>query len=226
MANNDDKFLKDIEALSDGAKLAIVLSANSFRFGGNWAFIKSERKDFRSQLETLKPERPHIKAIPVSNGALILSSENYLAHTVNSVVPNAINGSFVDMANKRRADEKVRFQKFVESVAKGKSKHVKTAKGYRELTVGIFSVNDTNAIRINGTDYPAYKLTLIEALEYVNQLTSTGSKVYARAVKEDGSEVFDQIFNLATNSKGVQALYRGLEIAESETGVFLTLRII
>lgn len=220
------KLIKNIEALSDGGKLAIVLCANSFRFGGNWGFIRSNRPDFRAQLETLKEERPNVKAIPVSNGALILANENFLAHNVNMVVPNAINGSFVEMANKRRLEERQRFQKFIENVAKGKSQYVKAAGGYYELTIGVFSVNDTNMIRVNGKDYPAYKLTLIEALEYANQLTKTGRKVYARAVKEDGAEVFDLVFNLATNSKGQAALYRGLEIADSETGLFLTLRIV
>lgn len=223
---NNPNIEKKIEALSGGAQLAIVLCANSFRFGGNWGFIRKERKDFRDQLETLKQERPNVRAIPVTNGALILSNENFLAHNVNAVVPNAINGSFVDMANKRKADEKARFQKFIENIAKGKSSYVKSAKGYYELTLGIFSVNDTNHIRINGKDFPAYKLTLMEALDYANQLASTGKQVYARAVKEDGTEVFDKVFNLAGNSKGQQALYRGLEIADSETGLFLTLRLV
>lgn len=223
--NNGGQLEQNIAALSDGAKVAIVLCANSFRFGGNWAFIKKEKRDFRSQLETLKSERPNVKAIPVANGALVLVSEAYLADNVNKAIPNAINGSFVAMAGKRRTDEKARFQKFLKSVAEGKSQHIRKAKGYTEITIGVFSVNETNLIRINGKDYPAYKLSLIEALEYANQLTALGKKVYARAIREDGVEVYDQIHSLASNSKGQSALYRGLEIADSDTGTFLTLRI-
>jgi hypothetical protein len=222
----EQQLTKNIEALTDGGKLALVLCANSFRFGGNWGFLKSDKSDFRGQLDTLKQEKPNIRAIPVSNGALILANENFLAHNVNLAVPNAINGSFVDMANKRRNDERQRFSKFIENVANGKSSHVKSKGGYYELILGVFCVNETNAIRLNGNDYPAYKLNMIEALEYANQLTATGKKVYARAIKEDGEQVFDLVANLATNSKGVAALYRGLDIADSETGLFLTLRIV
>jgi hypothetical protein len=220
------QLTKNITAMTDGGKLALVLCAGAFRFGGNWGFIRSSKADFRGQLETLKEERPNVKAIPLANGALVVSNENFLSHNVNLAVPNAIDGLFVDKANARKAEEKKRFQKFIENIASGKSTHLKFKKTFYEVTIGIYCVNDTNAIRLNGVDYPAYKLTLIEALEYANQLTATGKKVYARAVDENGKEVFDLIQNLAGNSKGVTALYKGLEIAESETGVFLTLRIV
>lgn len=222
----EEKLTANIQAMTDGGKLALVLCAGAFRFGGNWGFIRSSKSDFKGQLETLKEEKPNVKAIPLKNGALILSDENFLSHNVNLAVPNAINGTFVEKANARKADEKKRFQKFIENVAKGKSSHVKHAKGYYELVLGIYCVNDTNAIRLNGNDYPAYKITLIEALEYANQLTNIGKQVYALAVDENGKQVFGKVFDLASNSKGVAALYKGLEIAESETGVFLTLRIV
>lgn len=219
------QLTKNIDALTDGGKLAIVLCANAFRFGGNWGFIKSDKRDFKGQLETLRQEKPHIKAIKVENGALILAEENFLAHNVNLAVPNAIGTPFAQMAFKRKEEERARFNKFVESVAKGKSSHVKSSQGYYSLTLGVFCVNDTNAIRVNGKDYPAYKLTLLEALTYVNQLTNTGKKVFVRAVREDGTSYFDLVGNLANNAKGVADIYRGLEIAESDTGVFLSIRI-
>jgi hypothetical protein len=222
----EQKLIQNIDALTPGGQTAIVLCAGAFRFGGNWGFIKRSKADFNTMLDTLKQERPNVKAIAVANGALIMCDENFLAHNVNLAVPNAINGSFVEMSNKRRTDERQRFGKFIDNVAKGKSSHVKNAKGFRELTLGVFCVNDTNAIRLNGIDYPAYKLTLLEALDAADKLSALGNKVYARAIKKDGEEVFDLIFNLATNSEGLAALYRGLEIADSDTGLFLTLRIV
>lgn len=224
--NIDAQLAKGIENLSDGQKTAIVICASSFRFGGNWGFIRANKPDFKGQLQTLKSAHPNVKAKRLYNGALVLSNENFLASIVNEVIPNAINGSFVQMANVRRTKEKALFQKFIENVAKGKSRYVQGQNGYYELVLGIFSINDTNFIRVGGKDYPAYKLTLVEALEYANQLTNRGFKVYAKAVDDNHQVVFDEVFNLATNSKGIDALYRGIEIADSHTGAFLTLRIL
>lgn len=219
----DKQLEQNINAMTDGGKLAIVLCAGSFRFGGNWGFIRGG-KDLKGQIETLKEERPNVKAIPVANGALIQCNENFLAHNVNLAVPGAIGGAFVDRANKRKSEEKARFAKFMKNVETGKSAHVKKGANYSEITFGIFCVNDTNAIRVNGKEYPAYKMTLLETLEFANRLVENGRKVYVRAVKPDGVAVFDEIRNLS-NSKGLQAIYKGLEISETDTGVFITLRI-
>ncbi len=220
------KLERNIELLTDGAKLAIVLCANAFRFGGNWGYIRSTREEYALQLEVLKQEKPNVKLYKVSNGALVVCREDFLAYNVNAVVPNAIGRPFVEKAKERREEEKVKLQKYLKKVANGEALGVEKKKDFYEVTIGIYSVNDTNLIKINGVDYPAYKLSLVETLEYANQLSKAGKRVYARAVKDDGTEVFDLVARLATNSKGVNALFRGLEIAESNTGVFLTLRIV
>lgn len=213
-----------IENLSDGARVAIVLCSNAFRFGGNWGYL-TPGKEFKGYLETLKEEKGNVKVHRVSNGALILADENFLAHNVNAVLPNAINGKFVDMAVKRRNEEQERFSKFLKNVVAGKSKYVKGASGKYALTLGIFSVNDTNQIRLNGKEFPAYKLNLHETLNYLDKLSKQGFKVSVHAVKEDGTAVYDTPFNLGSNSKGLQAVYRGLEISETDTGVFLKIAI-
>ena len=216
---------KHIDDVSDGGKVAIVKCANAFRFGGTWGFIKATDPDFKSTIELLAEERPQVKVIKVSNGALILCSAEWLATNVNALAPNAIGDKFIERVTKRRAEEKEKFVKFVENIAKGKNAKVQKKNGYYELTLGVFCVNDTNAIRLNGIDYPAYKLTAIEALDYVSFLEKAGMQVFAKYIKEDSSVGFAPIRGLASNSGGVTALHKGLEIAESETGAFLTLRI-
>lgn len=223
--NLENMLTKNLDKLTDGAKLAIVLSADAFRFGGNWGFIKNSKPEFKGMIDLLKEEKGNVKVFPVSNGALVLCNEDFLAYNVNLAVPNAIGGAFVEKAKKRRDEEKAKYSKFVDNVLAGKNSHIKKKDGYYELVLGIFSVNDTNYIRLNGNDYPAYKLNLIEALGFIQYLSKAGNKVYAKAVTENGQEVYDVIEKLGSNSKGVAALYRGLEIANSNTGVFLTLRI-
>lgn len=215
---------KITETLTDGAQVAIVLCANAFRFGGNWGYL-TPGKEFKGYLETLKQEKGNVKVHKVSNGALVLAEEKFLAFNVNAVIPNAINGSFVDMAVKRRKEEQDRFVKFLQNVVAGKSKYAKSENGKYALTLGIFSVNETNAIKLNGNEFPAYKLNLNETLRFLDLLTKQGHAVAVHAVTEEGNSVYDTPFNLGSNSKGIQAVYRGLEISDTNTGVFLKIAI-
>lgn len=228
-----DKFesavMPGINNLSDGGKTAIVLCAGSFRFGGNWGFLPKTTPGYESILETLKTEHKSVTIIAVSNGSLILCDKNYLAFNVNTVVPNAINGDFAAMAAQRNHDEKIRFYKFVKSIHEGKTKgdYIHTLKdGTKEITLGVYSMNDTNRISINGIDYPAYKLTLMEALDSLRQLKNAGHLVQAKAIHpKTGVAGFGDIEQLSLNSNGRIGLYLALEIADSKTGAFLTLRV-
>lgn len=223
----DRELEKRAEAnLSDAAKQAIVLCAESFRFGGNWGFVRNTNSNFKDVITLLRSEKGRIKVYPVENGALVLCDKNFLANAVNSVVPNAINGNFVEKAAQRSQVEKQKFVKFLDNVANGKSSYVRKGNGVSELTLGIYSVNDTNLIRINGIDYPAYKLELMEALDFARFLANRGKTVYVKAIDpESGKTIWGTIEQLAYSPKGVAAMYKAVEIADSDTGAFLTLRI-
>lgn len=222
---NDKELQQRLDVLSSGEKLAVVMCANSFRFGGNWAFVKKEHPGYKDILEAIKVEKPNVKLIQVSNGAIVLCAPDFLAFIVNKVIPGAIGGDFFAMAEERRHDERVKFGKFLSSVVEGKSSHIVKKNGFYEVVIGIMSVNDTHAIRIRGHEYPAYKLSLLEVLDFMKLLVSKNYDVYLRAVTPEGVEVYDNAVKLATSGKGVMAVYRGLEIADSDTGVFMVLRL-
>lgn len=227
MNNNVDRELeKKAEVLSNGAKQAIVLCAEAFRFGGNWGFLRNNNRDFKSIIEALKEEKANIKPYPVSNGAIIVCNKNFLASAVNSVVPNGINGDFIEKAQKRSEVEKQKYVKFLDDVASGKSRFGRKGNGYIELTLGIYCVNDTNFIRLNNIDYPAYKLNLQEALEYARYLGNKGKAVYVKHIdRATGRVSWGTIEQLAYNQRSMAGIFNAVEIAESNTGAFITLRI-
>lgn len=216
-----------INSLSVGGQTAIVTCAKAFRYGANWGFVRKDNPELTEIMTALKEEEKNVKSFRISNGYLILANENFLAYNINAVVPNAIGGKFADMARKRKAEEMAEFSKFIQSVSKGKSRHLKQMNGYYELVIGIYSVNETNAIRVRGNDYPAYRLTLMEALIEADKISKANPnlQVNVKAVTESGETVFGEVFKTASNSKGQKAIYNGLEIADSDTGIFLTLRI-
>ncbi|MNL91280.1 hypothetical protein D3C81_10110 [compost metagenome] len=217
---------KRINSMSIGRQTSLILTAQSFRFGGNWGFIKFDDPEFAETLKYLKEEKASVSVVKLSNGVLVSCNKNFLAENVNIIIPNGIGASFQENAKRRAKNEQEAFLKFLKRVADGKDSHIVKKNGYYDLTLGIYSINDTNYIRINGNEYPAYKLTLLEALDFAMALVNAGKKVFAKAVKENGEVIYDNIFNLASNSKGKAALFKGLEIADSKTGIFLSLRLV
>lgn len=229
--NNREKKIEQaisgrVDNLSEGAKLAIGMCTAAFHYGGAWGFLRSNKPMFREQIEAFREEHKNIRLYKVSNGALIHANEAFLANAVNALLPNAIGNGFAAKAVSRRQTETERFIKYISNTLEGKSPHVSVKNGFYELQLGVYSVNETHSIRLNGVEYPAYKLTLHEALNIVDGLSkerNLQSEVFA--VTDSGDRVFAPIFDAMTNSKGVQAVYRGLTISETDTGVFVTIHI-
>ena len=213
-----------MESLTDGAKLAIVLCVGAYAFGGNWGYIRRE-DDLQGKLELIREEKGNVNALRARNGALVIADPNFLAYNVNAIVPNAINSSFVELAKKRKEEERTAFMKFLKSVAEGKSRFTKGQNGRYTFNLGIYSINETNLIRQNGIEYPAYKISLNEALGHLAYLAKEGYKVVAHALDENGNDNYDTPFNLGSNSRGLKSIYRGLELADTGTGVFLKVGI-
>lgn len=208
--------------LTDGGKLAIVLVAHSFRFGGNWAFIKNDDTDYKAKLELLKEEKGSIEAKQLSNGALVLMDRGFLTKNVNAVIPNGINKEFVSKANMRKLEEQEKYTKFVESVLSGKSRFLVDKTSYKELTLGTYCINETNLIKVNGVEYPSYKLSLEEMLNELRRINVKYKRPILVKVVNDAGYGF---MPLETAIKNYKAIHKGLEIADSNTGVFVSLRL-
>lgn len=221
----ENRLTQNLDKLSNGSKMAIVLCANAFRFGANWGLLRKSNSEFIGTLNTLKEEKQDMRLTKVSNGCIIECREKFLADVVNVAVPNAINGNFVDMAIKRKEDEKAKFTKFMKNIIENKCKYVRQCNGYKELVIGLYCVNDTNFIRINGKDIPAYKLSLAEALPILKLLHDNGIKVYVYTQDSENDErgIFEPLAGVI-QAKKVDKIFNGMEVSDTDTGVFLTLR--
>lgn len=221
--------------LTPAEQVALIETADSFRFGGNWGYVRVGQSKYKDTIENLRSEaNKNIKFYKVANGVVLLASENFLGHAVNKVAPNALGEGFVKSSKERREAEWAKFDTFLKAVLTGKNKTYKAnSKGFIDMQLGLFSVNDTNAIRLNGEEYPAYKLNLVEGITSMQRVLATGEfgnkKIYVRALLNAGTpqeqEVFDEVKNMS-NSKALDAMYSGLLISETDTGVFLNIRIL
>lgn len=206
---------------SEGTKLGLTLCSQSYLVGGNWGYLNIEHTDYNKILNLLNEEKGIIKLMPVSNGVIVISNQAVL-HDLISEVDSSIITQEVQKAHQERVDlESHKCLKFLESVVKGTSKYGESYNGFTEYNVGIYSSNDTSKIRLNGIEYPAYKLTIQEMLECLKQL-SRFKKVYVKAYTEiECKEEFIQVPEIVTAS-----LIKSLELSPTGTGVFITFRVV
>ncbi len=207
--------------MTDGVKVMIVMCASAFRFGGNWAFLKKDDSEYEGKKELLLEEKSSIIGRPVSNGVVILMDKNYLTKNVNAVIPNGIDKKFIAKANTIRAEEIQKYDRFIKSVLDGKSKYLVNGHSYKELTMGTYCINDTNIIRLNGVDYPSYKLELDLMLRKLIEVNKKYRRQILIKVINRGMEGF---MPLETAINKMEAIHSGLEISDTNTGVFVTLR--
>lgn len=219
----ENRLTQNLDKLSNGSKMAIVMCANAFRFGANWGLLRKSNSEYKGILEALKEEKQNTRVTMVENGCIIECKEQFLANAVNTAVPNAIDGEFVNIAVKRKEDEKGKFRKFVKNAVDGKNKYVTQCNGYKEFVVGLYCVNDTNFIRINGKDIPSYKLTLAEALPALKMFLEAGMQVYIPVEVSEGNVKFMPIGECVPNA--IPQVFKAMEISDTDTGVFLTVRI-
>lgn len=224
---NENVMESRLNGLSEGAKLALVTCANAYHFGAAWGLLKQSDSDYLGKLKVLKEESSQVRLYQVENGAIVICNEAFLRNIVNTVVPNGINSSFVAMKEARKEEQKKKYLNFVKRIAEGKNSAVKRINGGYEITVGIYCTNEVSEIRLNGITYPAYRLSMYEAVDSLHKNPVLSGHIWAKGIIEENGQkrvVWDKLESMVLNSKGQAAMYRALEMSETGTGVFLTVR--
>lgn len=208
---------------SEGAKIGLTLCSQSYLVGGNWGYLNREHTDYERLLSMLKEEKSVIKLLPVSNGVIVIGNLLVLKDLITEVEPELITAEVQKAHQGRKAVEKHKCLKFFEAIVKGTAKYGNSYNGFTEYNIGIYSSNDTSKIRLNGIDYPAYKLTVQEMIECLKQLNRF-KKTYVKT-EIGGTQGFISIPEILKEQNGVSAIINGLELSPTGTGVFLTLRV-
>lgn len=199
---------------SRAVNMSAVITASSFYVGGNWGFLLEDNPEFVEILDILN--NSNVKKIRVSNGYIVFCDYDYLQKVVSrveNVTPEILNRGI-----NRLRTEVPEFQKFLTTILRKNCKYLEDCGSYYEINIGLYCTNNTHKIRINGIEYPAFSLTLSEALKEVVKLNSRMSIYICEA------SGFEKL-NTALSMNSLEPIYSGVEISNSCTGAFLTLRI-
>ncbi|HFL3653861.1 TPA: hypothetical protein ACG3P3_001585 [Clostridioides difficile] len=211
--------------LHEKEQLAIGICAKSFCIGGNWGYLIKDEEKYDDVVNAIGSGTNDITLYNVSNGIIILCNRNYFKNAVNSLIPEVIDKQFIDKINIIQEEEKIKFDKFLDSVLSLKSKHLKKRNNYHILILGAFCTNDKNMIRLNELEYPAYKLDL----KYILTQFIKKNKIYKRAlgikVIENNKENIISLNAETLTQNKTKEIYQALQIASSKTGAFVTITI-
>ncbi|EQF29682.1 hypothetical protein QEW_4629 [Clostridioides difficile CD160] len=211
--------------LPEKEQLAIGICAKSFCIGGNWGYLIKDEEKYNDVVNAIGPGTNDITLYNVSNGIIVLCNRNYFKNAVNYLIPETIDKQFIDKINLIQEEEKIKFDKFLDSVLTLKSKYLKRRNNYYILILGAFCTNDKNIIRLNESEYPAYKLDLKYILTRFIKKNKIYKKTLGIKIIENNKE---NIINLNTetlNQNKTKEIYQALQIASSKTGAFVTITI-
>lgn len=193
---------KRAKQLPEGVQYAITVALPHICNGAFWGF--TSMKSVQEHIKAIKEAAPNITARQLGNSCLIEVEPGYLIKAVQAVDPNALTQSDLQNIQTARAEAHIAFEKFL--IARGKGT-AKTGKPF-EGTIGVYCINDVTTISSKGVNYPAFRLSLPLALQYLAQ--------YGYSVKVNGSYMRAQD---AANAG--QALWSSLGLAPTKTGVFM-----
>ena len=203
-----------------GLNMAAVIASNSFYVGGNWGFVLRENPEFEKIMGILQNSMRQgapIKMFSVSNGVVVFVAPAQLQNIISQV--EAVTPDIVQKQQTRVQAETNEFQNYLRNVLRGTCRATQQSATYDEYTFAIYSCNNLHKIRLNGIEYHAFSLTVLEALKQVNMLVK-----YAEIYISVGNG-FDNLNEVVSMNK-LDAVYNGLEISTTMTGVFLTIRIV
>lgn len=220
---------KNVSKISVGSQKVFMTCLNSFTFGCNWGFLKSTTQDFKQSIEMLKEEKNNITLNKVSNGVIISCSERYLMNILNTIFEGKCPIQYQQLAERRRTEIGV-FQKWLTKLTNSTSgleyvsRKSVNGKPATIVTFALYGVNDSHAIRVNGIEYPAFKLTVPEALnvmlskpEFANML------VAVRLLNSNKSDYIERYVPASqlSNPEAIKAFFKSTIISEANTGLFV-----
>lgn len=183
---------------SPSVQYAIVQVLPNLTNGSFWGF--TDVKDIQKHISAIQTE-PNLTARKLGNACLLEVSPKFILSAVQAIDPNALTNEDLNNIQKKMAEATVEFEKFL--ISRGK-------KGFSGM-IGIYCTNNVTAIKYKGTNYPAFRLPMSQALEIMN--------MYGYQIQ------VGQSFMSAQQASGAgQALWDSTQLSPTKTGILINIK--
>lgn len=188
------RFLDRMEREPDDVQHSVVRYAENLMNGCNWAFISSKSPTFA--LETKAFEKSSLVTVyQIKNGVLITTPMETIFSILTRVSPELYDAKAKEEALKFRTKSVENFVSFLRS-------------GVKEAKIGIFNLNDSPNITINGKVYKAFNMDLANVAMFLRDagysLVISGRKIPASyaLIQENYPKLLSQL-ELAPSGNGL-----------------------
>ena len=198
----------------ESRQVAAVRAADSFFVGGNWGLFVNTEDDFDSFLKIIKSDRD-VKVIDVENGFITFSDTKFLYDSLCQVmqVPQEV----VELHKQRVQIEGNELKKIINAIYNASSKYAKKENGVIDFNLGIYSINKGNKTFVNGVEYPSVNMTLEEVYSVLSKY------LHLSDIQFYTSNGYRSIREM--NRNNLSEFYKGIEIANSGSGAFVSIRL-
>lgn len=152
---------KRAKQLSPSVQYAIRTALANIMNGAFWGF--TDMKNIQSHIEAIKAE-PNITARKLGNACLIEVQPGFLLNAVQAIDPNAITQGDLNNIQRSMAEALVAFERFL--IRYGKQ--IENGKAFQNI-VGIYGITDMECVVMQGTNYPAFRVSMGDALRLLAQ---------------------------------------------------------
>lgn len=210
--------------LTECERVLFLTCINSFTFGCNWGFLKAGSPNFKETVKSLQSEKKYIRLDKVSNGVLVTCDEGYLMQIFSTLFEGKCPISYRTLAERRKTEPDV-FGTWLKRVIKSPDKldYIKPTSDGRVMVFGTYGINDTHEIRVNGVGYPAFKLSLFEAVNFMAQRPEFRD-MQILLTDRNGVSQFMPIYMIGNNAEYLEYLYLASRISEANTGLFIKVK--
>lgn len=203
--------------MNTGLNMAAVIASNSVYVGGNWGFVSNTNDDYeRIYACMVNNENSKFNIVEVSNGLLVFCDINYLYKAVSQV--EVLTPEVTNKVKTRASSELGKLQQFLMSIKNKNCKYGTKVDDFIEYDIALYCCNSMNKIRLNGKEYPAFSLTVMEACREILKLGNV-IPIYVNM-----GDSFKNIKDMKSNDD-VDKIMSALEISNTLTGAFLTIRV-
>lgn len=190
-----DEAAKRTAQMPDGVKYAVLKVLGNIKNGAFWGF--TDMSDVMQHMEAIKKNSPNILARKLGNACIIEVAPNYMISSVQAIDPQAISQQMIQDIQNARAEAHVAFERFLIRSGKNMEKTNHQFTG----TVGLYCTNDVQTMAYRGVQYPAFRVTLADALNYMKRYNYS-VKINGQFVPatQAGAGVWDSMLLLPTKN--------------------------
>lgn len=143
------RFAKELEKYPEEIGISVGIILPNLINGCSWGFVKDDNRDFVRCLNKIA-KNPELSCAKVKGGYLVIMNLNYLLDVLNKTAKGLVKNRDLELASKHRKEALSKLEKWMQKGKEGK--------------IGIYCLNDSPYITVDGVTYNAFCVTLVDLL--------------------------------------------------------------